>query len=429
MPKRKREDEKDQLSQKLSPIARHLQSHLTQSTHALHSALKLARGFERQKLGRRLKNAAEEIKPRLNNEVAILKKLDLGIVAEDHIFKVMGRIKRVREHEIFQECTKQRGEAGKAKGEKPEEGKGSEKEAMNVKGRLFKTLPAARSIEECVQGVYAVLGLGEGDRKISDTRAEGSNVKITGDFVSKQSKEASALPAKTIDTNTRHDDTAAKHDSNSDEDEDSALDQFATRLASISNASSPGPVSRSSTPLSSQSLPKAKTNLTPPPGSTTFLPSLSQHGYISDSASEASSVEGDQPKRRNRLGQKQRQMIAERKYGRNANHIREERESGRDAGWDKRAGAVDKAQPRRWGRGRGRGHEGSQDGSRGFKGYGRGGTYHAMHSADMNAFSRGGRMLDSKPLHPSWAAAQKRKEDAASWGAKATFQGKKVVFN
>ncbi|EGD83807.2 uncharacterized protein TERG_00090 [Trichophyton rubrum CBS 118892] len=71
----------------------------------LHRALKVARGFERQKLGRREKAARQEsdrmLLNRRLNEVEALKALDLHKTAERYLIKQMAKTKRIAESPVF----------------------------------------------------------------------------------------------------------------------------------------------------------------------------------------------------------------------------------------------------------------------------------------------------------------------------------------
>ena len=73
MPKRKRE-QYEQLAQRNAFVAHlRLQQRFERGVRELQRALKAARGFERQKLGRRRKNASEADVPKIESEVAALK--------------------------------------------------------------------------------------------------------------------------------------------------------------------------------------------------------------------------------------------------------------------------------------------------------------------------------------------------------------------
>ncbi|KAH7185864.1 Bud-site selection protein [Fusarium flagelliforme] len=141
----------------------------------------------------------------------------------------------------------------------------------------------------------------------------------------------------------------------------------------------------------------------------TFLPSL-MGGYISGSES-ASDIDVAPPKKR--LGQKQRQAIAEKKYGNKAKHLQKpawETKRGRDSGWDGKRGAV-----------------GPDDGPR-----------TPWKKGIRNPLSGGARVEskpevnrpppkkdDEGPLHPSWAA-RKQAKDAEKTAA---FAGSKITFD
>ncbi|KAM0322295.1 hypothetical protein ACHAQA_009584 [Verticillium albo-atrum] len=151
-------------------------------------------------------------------------------------------------------------------------------------------------------------------------------------------------------------------------------------------------------------------------GSTTFLPSL-MGGYFSGSES-ASDV--DVAPRKKRLGQRQRQAIAERKHGEQANHMRNEQKKkekgGRDDGWDMRRGAVDGDEG---GKGKKPWKKGdAKDGKKGGR----------APKPEMNRKERRRLKLLSKDdqgtLHPSWEARKKEKEAMQT----AAFQGTKITF-
>jgi hypothetical protein len=130
--------------------------------------------------------------------------------------------------------------------------------------------------------------------------------------------------------------------------------------------------------------------------------------------------------RKNRRGQRARQEIAEKKYGKNANHLKKaaaKEARNRDAGWDAKRGATE-------GRGRGRDF-GNRMGGRnsGRKPTGPNGDA-VVGRRDFGA-GRGRVATKAKenegPLHPSWEAAKRRKEQ--SLGTTQAFSGKKVTFD
>ncbi|KAJ1303552.1 hypothetical protein OPQ81_011736 [Rhizoctonia solani] len=164
-----------------------------------------------------------------------------------------------------------------------------------------------------------------------------------------------------------------------------------------------------------------------------FLPSLAT-GFIRGD-SDGSDIEDTDAAtgRKNRRGQRARKAIWEKKYGRNANHIKKAREE-----------AVAR------GRGRGRGRGGST------AGIGRGERLNAEGRAGDSGAPRGGapagrggrvrpppaplpttqdsgwpqrpakKEKEEKPMHPSWIAKQRLKSKESITAAP---QGKKIVFN
>ncbi|EJU03092.1 Bud-site selection protein [Dacryopinax primogenitus] len=168
----------------------------------------------------------------------------------------------------------------------------------------------------------------------------------------------------------------------------------------------------------------------------TFLPSLNT-GFIagSDSDFDEKEEDVDGPQRNNRRGQRARQAIWEKKYGKNANHVKKQREEQRAAAAASERGGFG-------GRGRGRGAP-----------RGRGGYKPAPGGFDPRNARKGlrGRPVDSgwagraahagandrqshpeppkpampeKPMHPSWQA----KKNEKNVGQAVAGQGKKIVF-
>jgi len=149
-----------------------------------------------------------------------------------------------------------------------------------------------------------------------------------------------------------------------------------------------------------------------PARGTTFLPSL-MGGYISGSES-ASDIDVAPPKKR--LGQRSRQAIAEKKFGASAKHLRKEKRSGgRDAGWDMKRGAVEAGDNNNhkapWKKG------GPSQGNR----FGQGTRQPQGQRTEPRPVTK---RDDQGPLHRSWQAAKKAKEQKA-----ATFSGQKIVFD
>lgn len=97
---------------------------------------------------------------------------------------------------------------------------------------------------------------------------------------------------------------------------------------------------------------KSKTGRSAPQlGNSTFLPSL-MGGYISGSDSEASDIDVGPTLKKNRRGQRARQAIWEKKFKKEANHVKKQIEmSARDQGWDMKKGAVGDEESGPWKKG------------------------------------------------------------------------------
>lgn len=160
------------------------------------------------------------------------------------------------------------------------------------------------------------------------------------------------------------------------------------------------------------------------PKATTFLPSLMMGGYWSGSEPASDNErDAEKPQRKNRRGQQERRLIAEKKFGQNANHLKKQRkESDRNQGWDARRGAQANGGKDNQRKGSGRTNRVPQA-SRFTKG--------AASSSGANSEPVGPKRTAEKSqptevsLHPSWQAAKTAKEHKKA----ATFQGKKVVFD
>ena len=182
-----------------------------------------------------------------------------------------------------------------------------------------------------------------------------------------------------------------------------------SQSVSASPSASPSP-SRSPSP-ESDAQPARSTKA----GTSAFVPSLTMGGYWSGSESEAEDFE-DGPPKKNRRGQRARQAIAEKKFGKSAKHLQNQDKAGkndRNAGWDAKRGATDRTGPR------------------GVRGAPRGGRF------ERPGQDRGVRNDAAEPpkkkhrddqgsLHPSWEAAKKAKEAKK---VTAAFEGKKISFD
>jgi hypothetical protein len=455
MPKRKRdEDESDGDEDRAQKIRKNrFRVKVEQGNKSIASALKLARGFERQKLGRRQKTAKNDPKEllRLKEEVIALKALDLGQTAQKYLFKQLAKTKRIKESATFVAIY---GSEPVVEAPKP----GVE---ANVAGRLFNSNPIKEVMPGIMKGIMGCLGIedvagGQNDvakrspvkgkaavksRTFDEDEFEGFSPEEDTANVPPSTFEARAdgIEDSEDDEMVCYDDRLASDSSSDSEGEESGIFEAQSKPPNGTNQSSkladdislsasppPPPVPKSST-RAAKATPK-------PTGTTTFLPSLMMGGYYSGSDSDDG---GDgfhdsrndplQPKqRKNRRGQRARQEIAEKKYGKNANHLKKaaaKEARSRDAGWDAKKGATEeRGRGRDFGNRMGRRNNGRKPtGPNGDAVVGRRDFGARRDRVETKAKENEG------PLHPSWEAAKKRKEQ--SLGTTQAFRGKKVTFD
>ncbi|KAL8658588.1 MAG: hypothetical protein Q9202_007517 [Teloschistes flavicans] len=437
---------------------KYVDSVLERSNQILSQALKLARGFERQKLGRRQK-AAKVAKDdgeskRLLDEVAALKALDMDVTAEKYLYKSMLKTPSITAcptlppyvHSRFDEKFESFGPA-----------------QTNVQARLFSSQPVKKAIDDCMNNIRTSLGInGEQSEKRRRIRK--------ADYLKGSDGRVAEAPSRSVNRDNQESDAFSTSvqlqvtrtpvvDADQDSDTDVSLDyeSYGSRLGEVSDdisksgseeldydnlrariASSPRrDLSVSLSPHPTDSLVATKTRALHdkgPPGraaantkATTFLPSLNMGGYWSGSEQGNEDEEySDHQTRKNRRGQRERRLIAEKKYGLKASHLTKQRPGrNRDQGWDARKGAQ--PDEGRGKRGRGRGSGGrtqmsqqpppSRDGPTSSTGANSDPIGKRKHAGK-------GKPADG-PLHPSWQAAKVAKEQKNA----ATFQGKKVTFD
>ncbi|KKZ63345.1 hypothetical protein EMCG_02346 [[Emmonsia] crescens] len=422
MPKRKRSDyEESNISnlddRRLGAQIARLEQKIEHGCQLIHRALKTARGFERQKLGRRQKTARQANETaqlsRIEEEIQALKGLDLGVTAERQLLKHLVKTKRIAESPAFARLSSK-----KPLPEGPKNGP-----EANVIARLFKSNPVRDVLPGILNGIREILGIVDG------APAEKSNAR--------ENTAPKPKPSGKVEEESR---SKRHQDVESDlETGDAHMEQYNARLASSSESESESdddeedfrhnstrfePAhSPTSSVASSDSIPETKTKASKPNKNleTTFLPSLTMGGYWSgsESADEDAAAAAIQP-RKNRMGQQARRKLWEKKFGSGANHIKNqpaEKEKSRDSGWDLRKGATSREEMKgKHGRG---GFPGSMSSRRPKD--------ERVAGAPNPNFERPRipPASEQKPLHPSWEAAKKAKEQKS----KATFQGKKIVFD
>lgn len=343
--------------------------------------------------------------------------------------------------------------------------------SLNVQARLFNSNPVKTTVVEILNSIASLLGVPNGTVSGKKGRLRASDIVRGGDSTKNEVSKPGVITGSSTNRvrNTSQTTTSPAIDaSDSDENihpndnESDDYDAFASRLGSSSDDLSADenevqnslrdklkPSQRSSRAASVSSSGSSSYSASANPHSnrrpfvqntirtsTTFLPSLTLGGFISDSNSDHSSPSRGGPTasqpRKNRRGQQARRQIWEKKYGQNARHLqRQARNQDRDQGWDPKAGARPAAfRGREGGRGWGRGRGSERDPDR--RRTGKAGPLSSGANADPvnvrgapNGESKGKQAKGEGPLHPSWEAAKKAKEATRN----VAFQGKKLVFD
>ncbi|CAI7621713.1 unnamed protein product [Penicillium pancosmium] len=444
MPKRKHSDtdgparSSDKAHRKMSMRAVRLGVKFEHGVQMIVRGLKTARGFERQKLSRREKTARSENSEntrmtllKLAEEIEALKSLDYQKTAERYLFKQLSKTKRIAELPTFKEFEESKNIST--------EGPKSTAEA-NILARLFKSNPVKNLMPNMLAEIRKLLGVDEAPAGKSGMKEAQKDKpkKIQADPESDSKDEA---PLKKIEKKKKKATKDAEQDSQLGDDisgsegegfDSDQLEQFNSRLAPGSDAEDEsesedadesgglGPDDISDSVESRSSSPEFSDAGSPPPKKakgakasaapvkeTTFLPSLMMGGYWSGSEEASEDEAAGPPKRKNRMGQQARRALWEKKYGAGANHVKNEQQqerSNRDSGWDTKRGAT----------GGGRGGYGGRQQNR----------YDDRSGSRPQSSKPPKPKEDEGPLHPSWEAKKKQKEQAP-----AVFAGKKVTFD
>ena len=364
-----------------------------------------------------------------------LQTLDLATTAQIHLYKSLLKIKSIASAPSFPHHVQATVEATR---------KPLDTASANVQARLFKSSPVQTAMTEALSGIRAVLGipdvrLGSKKRLRAKDYANIGPATVSNDGLSGKRRDAGEESNDEWSGLSSLEHTIEPGNVGGSEDDERDYEMYASRLAASSDEDSstgesksdgshqqelnPEEITEESEVESEPRNPKPS-NKPPPtaPKSTTFLPSLSLGGYWSGSESASDLSDTEPQPRKNRRGQQARRALWEKKFGKNANHLKMQAQN-RDEGWDPRRGARDSDDRGKRGRGRGRGGMRTSRGDGGEKGRGRGPVRSGANSDPVSA--RKMKTATNAPLHPSWEAAKKAKEQKKT----AAFQGKKVVFD
>ncbi|KAJ6439697.1 cellular morphogenesis protein (Bud22) [Purpureocillium lavendulum] len=465
MPKRKRSDDAS------------LPAVLEKHQNEVSRALKTSKGFERQRLSKRLREDGLQAdkKERLEREVTALKSLDLHRTARVHLISSLLKVKSIAASSDLPDELR----TAISKPDLPE----AERVALhNVTSALYNKDPVRQAVDKAITAVCGALNIAvppKGKRVRKDKRAE-QEEQPSDRIPSQDAADAADAPANRPEVSvedeyedetdfegfesdinqpdaaagepdieaaadeetefSRYDDLLGSSDD--DDGEDFDLSRFAQfkgkEKVNLDDISLSGPASDvesdvesdaesdtsggqlrspspSPPPKKKRKEPKQDATSSKPTRDSTFLPSL-MGGYISGSES-ASDIEEAKPKKRR--GQRARQAIWEQKYGSGAKHLLSQpKRGGRDSGWDMKRGAVegdDQGRKTPWKKGI---HNPLARRS-GVVSSGAGSGSASTHEP------KPAKRDDEGPLHPSWVAKKKAQESLKSMA----FSGQKVVFD
>ena len=368
-----------------------LEGILENGRKSLYRALRVSKGFERQKLGRRQKTAKDQNEPvesiRLAEEVTALKvsdpllllagpteadlqKLNLLALGEIHLYKTLLKSKSVSSAPTFPTWVSKKVKKAPSNPDPAN---------ANVTARLFNSNPVRVALETILGGVYSALDLPaddvprrkkrlraadykakpqhegpEQEKQDQTTKSQGQEHNpeqklhprsllelnsIDQDLVGSDdgSENYSVCNARLANSSTNEsgsDDAAISDDDIEGETHGVSVENVLLSKHARSTSLSP---SASSTPSISLSPSVSTPSIThpavsqKPAKSTTFLPTLNGGYWSGSENSDASEVDDDgssaRKQRKNRRGQQERRAIWEKKFGARARHIQNQ-ESG-----------------------------------------------------------------------------------------------------
>ncbi|KAJ9640534.1 hypothetical protein H2199_006073 [Coniosporium tulheliwenetii] len=413
MPKRKRsdfvgdiQDDRHSTDGPINARQYRVEQKINHGKKLLNRALKLAKGFERQKLGgaRRLPGLA-----RIDAEIEALKKLDIADAAETYLYKTLLKIKTIAASPSLPASVKLPSKAP------------PDTSTANVTARLYNANPVKEAMGDILSDIRNALGVEQAGKPVEKMLQRPAKEEVenaySDEFSDPDSEDFAHLDAR----------VAGSSAEGSDEDSEevpvrSGLLRGSARGYDPADDLSLSPSAFSSSSQSPESESKASVSKAAANANkiSTFLPSLTMGGYWSGSESLPSDEEVDVAPRKNRRGQRARQQLWEKKFGGKAKHLQKQDTTGnnnRHHGWDPKRGAQGEGDKRF---GQRRTGEHSTPGTKRR----RGGDATPANGAELVP-SRQVKGDDQGPLHPSWEAAKQRKEQRAT----APFQGKKVVFD
>lgn len=361
---------------------RQIMAAYVQGSQLLEKAFKLARGFERQKLGRRKKNAlavakvrkgGPEVKgdevARIDAEVAALKTLDMARSAQNFLAKSLLKIKAVQEApDLPVDISTPKSVS-------------SDTATLNVHARLCNSNPVKAALPAAAAAPKAEFG-------------------IAGDGRNEHAVKKPSVPSVDL---AKEDDSDSSDNNDHNEENNDQEDEEKADSSDVDVEDLERQLEREGVTRSKQLKDHVPKKL--------FLPSLSMAGYVSGSGSDLDDDEFQDAKpAKNRRGQRARQAIWEKKYGKRAKHVQEQEAK---QGWDAKRGAV---LPSKYAKDANAAPLGKQRA--------------AFKTTKSVEVSKNPTRDDTGPLHPSWEAKKLAKEKKVQLKIDiARPTGKKISFD
>ncbi|WVQ73822.1 hypothetical protein IAR50_003403 [Cryptococcus sp. DSM 104548] len=423
-----------------------LSKRVPQALKSLHPAFKQAKTFETRRLIKKIKflrpkeskDNKEEVE-NLESQLALIHGISLHSLAQTHLLSKLRKHPRLKQTPLPPSVTSQFTLL-----QTPNEAAGSTSNAAVLAGKAENRLTSAKGVAEKVKSVLAWVIGEEGAKLVADRKGVAkskpvrNNARAASDSEDDQGMFDEGLSRQIAngsdDEESDSDDELAQQHRAADaagwesgsvsggEDSDAESDDsdaIPVRPAKRNKASSPPPKAPKAPKPAKKEKP-SKADL----ASSMFLPSLSVGFTRGDDGDSDPDLDEDpngvagreQPVRKNRRGQRARQAIWEKKYGKGAKHVVRQREEEKIEEEKARKRAADRARPR--------------DSGWGSKGGALGNaaptsvapTPRAAPSAGAPQAQAGG-----QSLHPSWEAAKLRKQKMEAVAAANPSQ--KIVFD
>ncbi|KZS90440.1 Bud-site selection protein [Sistotremastrum niveocremeum HHB9708] len=451
--KRKRGAQKEQ---KVQDVAEKFAKKLHHAIKEVHKATKLAKVHEAQRIVKRLKNQTkpnEKNKPSKpdedpESELSALKSIDVDKIAKMALSSrvrkdgVLGKDERVQEvlarldlHQVDEPVY--------------------DVPTAKIVARLRSSKLLAEELKRTIEGLRSVLEGKSKERQNNEDADDGEDQDDsedwTGIVIAEDVQEGDAEGMLSDDEGdelgAEDDASVAGWESGSIDDEapgddidaaealDAGWESGSVDSDDVEDVEDDTPPSKRTKGTSAPSTKPAKPPQVPPQKSSTqstFLPSLST-GFIRGSSSDGEAFSGDEDAvapRKNRRGQRARKAIWEKKYGKNANHVKKQREEAESFRKEREAKQAARGRGGPPGRGRGGGGFSGGTGRKPFTAPSQdsGWSNQAGGSKPTKAPPTKAPKTDEKPMHPSWVAKKRAQERESVQGAIQKSAGQKIKF-